>query len=178
MEPEQRGRRRWNAVFVAIALVAAALLGVVGGLSVAPDGTDGEQAVDTTRPQPPEPYVPPAPAVFSEPKPAPTTTTTTAPPPPPPPAINLLFTAFSSTVQGWDGALVARYEGNAKSGAEVTVSSPYGGGSATAGADGRWVVDVRFSGSSPGESWSVVVASQGASATFPYSHVPAPDSGE
>jgi hypothetical protein len=64
------------------------------------------------------------------------------------------------------------YWGKAAVGATITISSPYGGGQVTAGADGKWTARIEFPDAPVGQMFDVVVSSsQGGSASFPFVRV-------
>lgn len=64
------------------------------------------------------------------------------------------------------------YWGKAAVGATITISSPYGGGQVTAGADGKWAARIEFPDAPVGQMFDVVVSSsQGGSASFPFVRV-------
>lgn len=96
--------------------------------------------------------------------PATTTTTTTQPP-----------TGFSAN-QTWgscgDAPPYDEFYGTAAAGSTITVSSPYGSGSTTAGADGKWYIKVFFPTAPPYESFTVTVGSPHGTANFPFIHTP------
>jgi hypothetical protein len=62
-----------------------------------------------------------------------------------------------------------KYYGTATPGATITVTSDYGSGSTVAGAGGEWLVQVFFTGATPGEPFVVTVSdSEGHVKTFEF----------
>jgi hypothetical protein len=60
------------------------------------------------------------------------------------------------------------FSGAATAGSTVSISSPYGSGSATADANGHWEHKVEFPTAPRGEQFTVTAAGLGASTTLPF----------
>lgn len=99
---------------------------------------------------------------------APAPPATTAPAPAPEPAPTVAWSAQATWGSCDLDPPYDEYHGTAEPGTVVSVTSPYGSGSTTAGADGHWYVKVEFPGAPVGETFGVNVSSAQGSATFEF----------
>jgi hypothetical protein len=92
------------------------------------------------------------------------------PPPATPPAASVDFSASAAFGSCADDPPFDVYSGSANPGSTVTISSPFGGGTARADEHGYWEETVHFQGAPLNETFSVTVSSAQGSATFDFTH--------
>ena len=99
--------------------------------------------------------------------PAQIVTTTTAPPTTAP-VVTVAFTAAQAYGSCDESVPYDIFSGAATPGSTITISSPYGSGSATADGNGHWERTVEFPSAPRGETFSVSVSGLGGSKTFSF----------
>lgn len=110
--------------------------------------------VSTTTTPPPTTTAAPAP------KPAPTTTTA--------PDVSVAFSASQKYGSCGEAVPYDIFSGTATPGSTITISSPYGSGTATADTDGHWSRKVEFPGAPAHETFSVSVSGLDGSKSFSF----------